>query len=122
MSILTVKNITKQYQNELVLNDINFDIKLGEIIALVGKNGAGKTTLMKIITSISSTINFIMFSIVTIFTIIIVSSLFGNSGMCLNKDSFSVVKFIYHQFTLLLLIITLSIQAICIQKIVENQF
>lgn len=52
----------------------------------------------------------------------IISSLFGNSGMCLNKDSFSVEKFIYHQFTLLLLIITLSIQAICIQKIVENQF
>lgn len=88
---------------------------------IISSKVSKKSTLLND-TLISSTINFIMFSIVTIFTIIIVSSLFGNSGMCLNKDSFSVEKFIYHQFTLLLLIITLSIQAICIQKIVENQF
>ena len=49
---LEVKNINKKYKNKIVLNDINFSIQSGEIIALIGKNGAGKSTLINIITKL----------------------------------------------------------------------
>lgn len=49
---LEVKNINKKYKNKGVLNDINFSIQSGEIVALIGKNGAGKSTLINIITKL----------------------------------------------------------------------
>lgn len=49
---LEVKNINKKYKNKVVLNDINFSIQSGEIVALIGKNGAGKSTLINIITKL----------------------------------------------------------------------
>ena len=49
---LEVKNINKKYKNKVVLNDINFLIQSGEIVALIGKNGAGKSTLINIITKL----------------------------------------------------------------------
>ena len=50
MSII-VKNITKYYDNHLVINNINFNVKKGEILGLLGLNGAGKSTIMKMICS-----------------------------------------------------------------------
>lgn len=47
---MKLKNITKLYNNDKVLNDINFSFEKHNIIGLIGKNGVGKTTLMKIIT------------------------------------------------------------------------
>ena len=49
---LEVRNINKKYKNKIVLNDINFSIQSGEIVALIGKNGAGKSTLINIITKL----------------------------------------------------------------------
>ncbi|ABE00610.1 ABC transporter ATP-binding protein [Ligilactobacillus salivarius] len=49
---LEVKHINKKYKNKVVLNDINFSIQSGEIVALIGKNGAGKSTLINIITKL----------------------------------------------------------------------
>ena len=48
MSIL-IQNITKQYGEQLALNNVNLNIDKG-IVGLLGPNGAGKSTLMKIIT------------------------------------------------------------------------
>lgn len=48
--ILTTKNLTKKYNNVVALDNINMQIKQGEIYGLVGKNGAGKTTLLRILT------------------------------------------------------------------------
>ena len=48
-NLLSFKNVTKDYSGNTVLKDISFDIKVGEIHALVGENGAGKSTLMNIL-------------------------------------------------------------------------
>ncbi|MGO4839027.1 ATP-binding cassette domain-containing protein, partial [Rhizobiaceae sp. 2RAB30] len=47
--VLRLSGITKRF-GALVANDaISFDLKQGEVIALLGENGAGKTTLMNIL-------------------------------------------------------------------------
>ena len=50
MSIV-VKNISKSYNKQLVLNNINFNVEKGEILGLLGINGAGKSTILKMICS-----------------------------------------------------------------------
>ncbi len=51
--IISIRNITKTYATGLqALNNINLDIRRGEIFALLGPNGAGKTTLINIICGI----------------------------------------------------------------------
>lgn len=47
---ITVEHLYKSYGKQLVLNDISFSIKSGEIVGFLGNNGAGKSTTMKIIT------------------------------------------------------------------------
>jgi len=50
MRFISVKNITKRYGNVFALENINFEVKEGEIFGIVGPNGAGKSTLIKILT------------------------------------------------------------------------
>src|SRR4030065_2615297 len=47
--VLQAKEITKQFPGVLANNKVNFDLRKGEIHALLGENGAGKTTLMNIL-------------------------------------------------------------------------
>ncbi len=48
-NIITVEHLTKKYDSNTILNDINLTIEKGQIVALLGENGAGKTTLINII-------------------------------------------------------------------------
>lgn len=47
MDIVKVSNVVKKYSNVTILNNINLDVKEGEIIGLIGPSGSGKTTLVK---------------------------------------------------------------------------
>jgi len=49
MSIV-ISNVSKVYGTQYALNNVNFEVKRGEIVGFLGPNGAGKSTLMKIIT------------------------------------------------------------------------
>jgi len=50
--ILITSNLNKNFGNQPVLENINFEVKKGEKIALIGENGTGKTTLIKIISGL----------------------------------------------------------------------
>jgi rhamnose transport system ATP-binding protein len=50
--LLTLQKVTKSFDGTTVLHEVDFDLRRGEIHALVGENGAGKSTLIKIITGI----------------------------------------------------------------------
>ena len=47
--ILEMKNVFKRFPGVLALNDVNMQLKKGEILGICGENGAGKSTLMKVL-------------------------------------------------------------------------
>jgi ABC-2 type transport system ATP-binding protein len=49
MNMIEVKNITKRFNDKLVLDNVSFNIEKGEIFGLLGPNGAGKSTLINTI-------------------------------------------------------------------------
>lgn len=50
--IISISNLSKNYEAVNVLNGLNWQIQAGEIMALLGKNGAGKSTLLECIMNI----------------------------------------------------------------------
>ena len=53
MSILSVRNVVKKYQDFLAVDGVDFEMPKGSILGLLGPNGAGKTSLIRIITTIT---------------------------------------------------------------------
>ncbi|MDR3192830.1 MAG: sugar ABC transporter ATP-binding protein [Treponema sp.] len=51
---LLLSSITKSFPGVIALNDMNFELRAGEIHAICGENGAGKSTLMKVVTGVHS--------------------------------------------------------------------
>lgn len=47
--VISIEDLSKQYSNKTVFNEVNLDIVYGEKVALIGKNGTGKSTLIKMI-------------------------------------------------------------------------
>ena len=50
--VLQVEGLSKAFPNHPLFSDLNFEIKRGEHIAIIGDNGTGKTTILKIINQI----------------------------------------------------------------------
>ena len=50
--VLTVRGLTKGFDGQTLFSDVDFEIKRGERIAIIGNNGTGKTTILKIINGI----------------------------------------------------------------------
>src|ERR687893_257665 len=48
-AIFRLRNVTKRFGGVTAVEDVDFDLRPGEVHALVGENGAGKSTLMKIV-------------------------------------------------------------------------
>ncbi len=47
--VLTVTDLSKSFDGRVLFKDVNFDIRRGERVALIGDNGVGKTTMLRII-------------------------------------------------------------------------
>ena len=47
--IVVVSNLTKQFDDNIAINNISFNIKKGDIVGLIGPDGAGKTTLIRLL-------------------------------------------------------------------------
>ena len=48
-NIIEIKNLTKEFPGVIALDQVSFDVRKGEVHALVGENGAGKSTIIKIL-------------------------------------------------------------------------
>ena len=49
---LKVEHLTKKFDDKVILDDISFEVKTGEILAIVGFSGSGKSTVLKLITGL----------------------------------------------------------------------
>lgn len=50
--MLRLNNISKSFENQVVVDDVSITIEKGEIVALVGESGCGKTTLLRMISGV----------------------------------------------------------------------
>ncbi|MCI6239286.1 MAG: ATP-binding cassette domain-containing protein, partial [Lachnospiraceae bacterium] len=50
--VLTVEHLSKSFPGQMLFNDLNFEIKRQEKVALIGSNGTGKTTILKILNEV----------------------------------------------------------------------
>ncbi|MCS7266016.1 MAG: ABC transporter ATP-binding protein [Armatimonadetes bacterium] len=53
-ALLSIHNITVAYASQIVLKDVSFEIRQGDLVVVLGPNGAGKTTLLRTIAKVVS--------------------------------------------------------------------
>jgi len=55
MSLISCKNICLSYENNTVIDDLSFNVEVGDYLCIVGENGSGKSTLVKAILGLKET-------------------------------------------------------------------
>ena len=79
MNAIELTNIVKKYKDKTVVNNINLNIKEGELFSLLGTNGAGKTTTIKMISTLikqnSGTIKVLGYDTIKDYKIIILTKI-----------------------------------------------
>ena len=55
MSVISCKNVYLSYENNTVINDLNFEVSQGDYLCIVGENGSGKSTLIKAMLGLKQT-------------------------------------------------------------------
>jgi iron complex transport system ATP-binding protein len=50
--MLSVSQISYRYQNDVVLDEVSFELQKGDYCAIIGPNGSGKTTLLNLISGV----------------------------------------------------------------------
>src|SRR5580693_3663531 len=54
LTLLSIRNVAKQFGKNIVLRDISLDVAEGEFLTILGESGSGKTTLLRIIAGFES--------------------------------------------------------------------
>lgn len=52
MNLIEIKNVSKKFNENIVVNNVSLSIKKGSIVGIIGRNGSGKTVLLKMISSL----------------------------------------------------------------------
>ena len=52
MTIISTQKLTKRFQGVHALTDVDFELRKGEVHAIVGENGAGKSTFVKLLAGV----------------------------------------------------------------------
>ena len=50
--LISVRNVTAGYGDKIIIQDVSFDVHMGEIVSILGRSGCGKTTLFKVMTGL----------------------------------------------------------------------
>ena len=53
--MIVLDNVSLQFDQKVILNNVNFNVNQGDRVAIIGESGCGKSTLLKLIFGISST-------------------------------------------------------------------
>ena len=53
MAMISIKNLCKNYGENIIFNDFNLDIYEGETLAILGESGSGKTTLLNVLAGLT---------------------------------------------------------------------
>ncbi len=56
-TLITISQLRWQVQNKIILQNINFNVRKGEVIGIIGPNGAGKTSLLRCLTNQANILN-----------------------------------------------------------------
>jgi len=52
--MLNIKNVTKKFGNKIVLDNVSFNVKKGQIVILLGESGVGKSTLLRLLNNLET--------------------------------------------------------------------